>query len=236
METTQNIAVTSKKLKQLCNKYHYELCRGLKPDYLPKIRIRYVEERGKFGYADFGDFFFFDDDLFVWRSEDKFAGDHSQDVVDGEFNEMCSRLEYACRFLYAGIDTNFTDCNGEHIFVGDVLEITDNSGYKSQLALSHMPFKENDVYCFVLDNHFLALEKCLKEGLTIMRIGTSFFQLDWNFSTEDMDIKIRDFNGWCDSNEEHEEKVFMAKYTPNFDQETWKYYGLEIFGVEYNWK
>ena len=123
METTQNIAVTSKKLKQLCNKYHYELCRGLKPDYLPKIRIRYVEERGKFGYADFGDFFFFDDDLFVWRSEDKFAGDHSQDVVDGEFNEMCSRLEYACRFLYAGIDTNFTDCNGAHIFVGDVLPL-----------------------------------------------------------------------------------------------------------------
>jgi len=28
----------------------------------------------------------------------------------------------------------------------------------------------------------------------------------------------------------------MAKYTPNFDQELWKYSGLEILGVEYNWR
>ena len=28
----------------------------------------------------------------------------------------------------------------------------------------------------------------------------------------------------------------MARYTPNFDQEEWKYLGLEILGVEeFNW-
>jgi hypothetical protein len=31
-------------------------------------------------------------------------------------------------------------------------------------------------------------------------------------------------------------KVLMAKYTPNFDQEFWKYESLEILGAEFDWK
>jgi hypothetical protein len=45
-----------------------------------------------------------------------------------------------------------------------------------------------------------------------------------------------EFNGWRDTEEERQEKVLMAKYTPNFDQEFWKYGGLEIMGVEYDWR
>ena len=48
-----------------------------------------------------------------------------------------------------------------------------------------------------------------------------------------MNNKVRSFNGWYDSNKEHNDKVLMARYTPNFDQELWKYYGLEILGIEY---
>lgn len=45
---TRFTVITSELLKELCNKYHDEICRGVKPDYLPKIRIRYVEDRAKF--------------------------------------------------------------------------------------------------------------------------------------------------------------------------------------------
>ena len=51
-----------------------------------------------------------------------------------------------------------------------------------------------------------------------------------------MNQKVQDFNGWHDTNKEHEEKVLMARYTPNFDQEPWKYHGLEILGAEFNWR
>jgi hypothetical protein len=27
----------------------------------------------------------------------------------------------------------------------------------------------------------------------------------------------------------------MARYTPNFDKEEWKYLGLEILGAEFEW-
>ena len=83
---TRFTVITSELLKELCNKYHDEICRGVKPDYLPKIRIRYVEDRAKFGYADLGDFIFVYDDLYVWRSEDKFADEHNSDVIDEEFD------------------------------------------------------------------------------------------------------------------------------------------------------
>lgn len=28
----------------------------------------------------------------------------------------------------------------------------------------------------------------------------------------------------------------MCRFTPNFDQETWKYKALDIFEIEFNWK
>lgn len=230
--------ITSERLKLLCNHYHQELCKGEKPSYLPKIRVRYVEERGKFGYADFGDFFFFDDDFYVWRQEEEFAEDHSKDVVDAVFNEKCTRKGYACRFLYAGADTNYVDCNGENIFVGDVIELQ-HSEYTTELALSSFPYFEHDKmrYCFVLDNHSLSLADCVgRDDMRLKRIGTVYFQLDPCFTTEEMNKKYQDFNGWYDTNEEHEAKVLMAKYTPNFDQELWKYQGLELLGAEFDWR
>lgn len=235
---TPSTVVTSSRLKTLCERYHQALCFGEKPSCMPKIRIRYVEERGIFGYAEFGDFFFFSDDLYVWKQEEKYAEDHSYDVVDGLFDGKCTRQGYACRFLYAGADTNYVDSNGESIFVGDVIEIKEE-GNKSQLALSYFPYDEHEdmEYCFVLDNHSLSLEDCVgREDLRLTRIGTSFFQLSPHDETEDMNKKIRNFNDWHDTNEEHDEKVLMAKYTPNFDQELWKYHGLVIIGATYNWR
>lgn len=95
---TPSTVITSARLKFLCNHYHQALCHGNRPSCMPKIRIRYVEDKGKFGYAEFGDFFFFSDDLYVWRQEEEFADDHSKDVVDGFFNDKCTRQGYACRF------------------------------------------------------------------------------------------------------------------------------------------
>lgn len=238
LKITPSTVITSSLLKNLCELYHEALCYGEKPSCMPKIRIRYVEENGKFGYAEFGDFFFFADDLFVWREEEKFAEDHSKDVVDGLFNEKCTRTGYACRFLYAGADTNYVDSNGEHIFVGDVIEIKKEYG-ETELALGYFPYcrQEDMKYCFVLDNHCLSLEDCAgRTDMRLTRIGTVYFQLDQNLETEDMNQMFRDFNGWHDTNKEHKEKVLMSRYTPNFDQEPWKYHGLETLGAEFNWK
>jgi hypothetical protein len=38
-----------------------------------------------------------------------------------------------------------------------------------------------------------------------------------------------------DDNEQHKLKMLMARFTPNFDQETWKYEALDTLGVEFHW-
>lgn len=96
-------------------------------------------------------------------------------------------------FLYAGADTNYVDSNGEHIFVGDVIEIKEGNS-ETQLALGYFPYFEHEEmrYCFVLDNHSLSLEECVgRQDMRLTRIGTTYFQLDQNFETEDMNKKYK---------------------------------------------
>lgn len=232
---TPSTVITINLLKKLCEQYSFEIGVEDQFDYLPKIRIRYVEENGKFCYANFGEFFMFYDDLYVWKYEEKYKEMHNEDLVEEIFGDHCLKEGYFCRFLYAGADTNFVDTNGEHIFVGDILNIGQGYG-RDNLALSYFEGYDNAAYCFILDNHSLRLDDCIKKKMPLTRVGTAYFQLDITFNALDMYNQTRDFNGWHDSNEEYEDKVFMARYTPNFDQEIWKYHALEIIGVEYNWR
>lgn len=233
---TPSTVISVDLLKSLCEEYTSEIATGEYSGYLSKIRIRYVMERGKFGYANFGDFFFLCDDLYVWTRDKKYKENHNQDVVDAIFNDECTREEYACRALFAGADTNCVDSNGEHIFVGDILEIDKLLG-RDKAALCYFEGYEKTSYCFIFDNHSLKLKECYSRNFKITRVGTAYFQLDWCFDAKEMYYKIREFNGWYDTNEEYEDKVYMAKFTPNFDQEIWKYRALEILGVEeFNWR
>ena len=77
--------INEKQLVQLCEKYRDEIGRGtIKGAAYP--RIRYVIGRDKFGYANFGDYFFaVDDGLYVWHKEKEYEEDHKCDVVEGFF-------------------------------------------------------------------------------------------------------------------------------------------------------
>ena len=83
---TPSTVISVELLKRLCHKYKAEIGAGEYTGYLSKIRIRYVIERGKFGYSNFGDFFFLYDDLYVWTHDKKYKESHNQDVVDEIFN------------------------------------------------------------------------------------------------------------------------------------------------------
>ena len=61
---TPSTVISVELLKSLCEEYTAEIGAGEYSGHLSKIRIRYVMERGKFGYANFGDFFF----LFCFKS------------------------------------------------------------------------------------------------------------------------------------------------------------------------
>ena len=99
-------------LKYLCQKYRHDIGLGTNK-FLPGIKIRYVAANKHFGYAYFGDFFFFGDDFYVWEKDDKYAADHNQDIVEEVFGDECKGRGYARRVIFAGVLTDFTYDNGE---------------------------------------------------------------------------------------------------------------------------
>lgn len=219
-------------LNELCIKHRYEIGTHM-TEYLPKIKIRYVLDNGKFGYKNFGDFFFWNDGgLYVWETDDKFAEDHNQDVVEDFFVDECEQRGYCHRAIYAGVQTNYKDSKGQYIYTGDVIKVEPNDGFQNPLALASY----NDIdYGFPLDNHFLLLSECKDRKLKLTRVGTVFYQLSRCDLPLTMWQRAGTFNYAFDTEKDKKFKALKARFTPNFDQEDWKYIGLDGMGAQYNW-
>lgn len=234
-KTVAPLVISDMVLKNLCEQHLYEIGAGIN-NFLPNIKVRYVAENKKFAYAKFGDFFFFGDEFYVWELDDKYLDDHNQDVVEAVFNDECKGRGYARRVIFAGVQTEFKDCNGENIYTGDVIKVEENQYLTHHLAVGALCSIEGiGSYCFILDNHSWRLADCNRQQYKMTRVGTVFYQLDAN-DFIGVNQRTMQFNGWRDTEEEKQLKILMAKFTPNFDQELWKYQGLEILGAKYDWR
>lgn len=227
--------ITEEVLRELCREYRYEIATGITKN-APSITIRYVIGRDRFGYARFGDFFFAGDDLYVWHTEDEWADDHNQDIVEDVFEDECEGRGYAVRSIFAGAKTKHKDSQGQCIFTGDVLEVVEQPQYAlGPLAVAAAGAGNDGFYGFPLDNHCLRLDDGMKSNHLLTRIGTVFCQLDWNNEPESIwELALR-FNAPQTPGDDKGLKRLMAKFTPNFDQEPWKYQALELIGAKFNW-
>ena len=229
------LVVSDTVLKRLCEQYLYEIGAGINK-FLPSIKVRYVAEHKKFAYACFGDFFFFGDDFYVWEQDDKYLDDHNQDVVEAVFNDECEGRGYACRVIFAGVQTEFKDSNGERIYTGDVIQVETSQERSEYMAVGALSSEDGlGSYCFILDNHSWRLADCNRQQYKMTRVGTVFYQLNLG-DFIGVNERTMNFNGWRDTEEDRRQKVLMAKFTPNYEQELWKYQGLEILGAEYDWR
>ena len=95
-------AITERDLSRLCQQYKYIIGSGVKAP-LPKIRVRYVLDNGRFGYADFGDFFIDELGMYVWTRNKEFAESHNQDLVEVFFKDECKGRGFFHRVLFAGV-------------------------------------------------------------------------------------------------------------------------------------
>ena len=229
--------INEKQLVQLCEKYRDEIGRAtIKGTAYP--RIRYVIGRDQFGYANFGDYFFaVDDGLYVWHNEKEYEEDHNPDVVEDFFGHPCEGRGYTCRHIFAGIDTGYDDSEGKRMFTGDIVVARERGGYElGALCLAAWPGRCDDgFYGFPLDNHSLRLDMCTGGDYFLKSIGTIFYQLDPCDEPEPIWHKALGFNRNYWTKEERSNDLVMARYTPNFDKEEWKYLGLEILGAEFEW-
>lgn len=225
------IVFNEEKLARLCEQHKREIAQG---NYrgLPRPRIRYVIDKNRFGFASFGDFFFWiDGGLYVWQQSKEFRVNHNPDIVEDYFGHPCEGRGYTLRSIFAGVDTGWDDSEGNRMFTGDIVLVTGLFGEEAKaLCLASLCDDQWDgFYGFPLDNHSLTLNMCKENGYRLKRIGTVFYQLDWcDEPTTIWDLAL------VHNNDRGDEKTkrTMAKYTPNFDKDVWKYLGLEILGVE----
>lgn len=224
-------------LKHLCDEYRYIIGSGVKDTPLPDIYIRYVIDEDRFGYASFGDFFFYGEQLYVFSCDDEWESEHNQGVVIDHFRDECIGRGYARRVIFAGVRTPYKDTNNEHIYTGDVCHIKFR-GSEYNFALGTLGSEEDPRYfryAFVLDNHCLHPEDCI--GLT--RVGTVFYRLHKEAFPERLNCRCGEFLGLYnyDSNQETEEqRLIMARYTPSFHQKLLQYVVLDEIGAEYKWR
>lgn len=227
-------AITENDLKRLCKEYKYVIGAKIIGAPKPDIRIRYVIDQGRFGYAKFGNFFFFGDYLYVWTRDKEFADDHNQDVVEGFFGDECKGRGFCHRAIFAGVETPYRDANSDIIYTGDVLDL--HGEYIDRpLALGTLGKNAEGCvakYAFVLDNHCITPEMCK----SMTRVGTVFYQLDWNDEPHSIAELCYRFQPWRPDGIKDEDRIVMAPKTPNFDKEIWKYHANEILGIEFNWK
>lgn len=223
-------AIDEYDLRKLTEEYKYIIGAKVKSPR-PNIRVRYILENNRFGYAEFGDYILTDGgDMYLFTRSKEFADAHNQDMVETLFDDECKNRGYFIRVLFAGVETPYIDCNGQKIFTGDVIDINDGN---MQLALGTLGQNcdgHNAIYAFVLDNHSLVPSDCKK----MKRIGTVFFQLDQSDTTTVAE-RCNYFQGCYPGGLSRDDALTMAKFTPNFDQEIWKYHVLEELGVEYHW-
>lgn len=226
--------INMKVLQRLFDEYRYTIGAGINWNQ-PSIVIRYILDEGKFGFAGFGGFFFFDDELYVYGYDDKFAEDHNQDVVEAVFQDECKGRGYAFYAYFAGVRTPYRDSNGEAIFTGDICHIKFH-GSEYDYPLSTLGSEENPEYfryAFVLDNHCIHPEEC--ESIT--RVGTVFYQVEKGSEGDLVDrhsARFTDIWGQCKDPIEH--RLEMAKYTPSFYENYREYAALKSLEIEYDWR
>ncbi len=243
-------AINENDLVTLCKKYKYLIGTGIKNVPMPKITIRYVIDNDRFGYAKFGDFFFLTpSDLYVWTRDKEFQEEHNQDIVEAYFDDECTNRGFCHRVIFAGVQTPYCDSNDSPIYTGDVLRVaTDGLGNNKNISdedflkysyvhafgtLGENTDDRSARYCFPLDNHCITPDMVSRWE----RVGTVFYQLDQNEIHPPVANRCFYFQDCRGGGPSVEEKLIMARFTPNFDQETWKYQALDILGCEdYNWK
>ena len=237
MSTEIPKVITVEVLQELCDYYKDEIrldFLDLVPGVLPDIKIRYVDEKKNFGYTYFGNFFFYDNNLYVFEEDEKYKDLHCAEAVLATFEDECEGRGYAHKVIFAGVQTPYKDVRGDYIYTGDAV-MADGLGLCKECINGVRPLEFYGDYGFKLDNHSLLFRECKK----LVRVGTVFYNLSWE--EEDMlhilEDRSRDMHPLYGGGPTGEENLRHVRFTPNFFTEEWHYFAMELLrGEDFEWR
>lgn len=180
---------------------HYEdiLIRKPLKHVLDNRRVRFINPRGRFDYCYFGDFYFSSGNvmMFITNSLD-YVRYHRPD-------QLSNTLWSTVPVIFAGVETNVCDNNGNAIFTYD---ICDFSIYA--LMVQYTSFDEP---CLLADNHSVPLSWARAHG-GFRKTGTAFYDLSKDLFEAFDQGAIWNINQYDDPDER--QKAYAALEAPVF--------------------
>ena len=227
--------LTVEVLQALCDQCLYQIGAGFHTRIPHNIYIRYVIADNKFGYTFFGNFFFYQGNLYVFETDEQYKDQHDAEAVMSTFGDECEGRGYAHKVIFAGVRTPYQDVRGDYIYTGDAVMV-DPLGLSKENIHGVRPLDFLNDYGCKLDNHSVLLSECKK----IVRVGTVFFSLP-KIEEEDMlhflEDRSRSMHNWYGDGPTGEENLRHVRFTPNFFDKEWHYHGMEIMrGEDFDWR
>ena len=218
--------LTEDSLMEVCERFRIQICRG---DLYgaPEITVRYAVRDTMFHVAKFGEYFFFEGQMYVFDKNPIWKPYHDEFAVQAFFGSDCKSFGYAHVVAFCGIQTPYKDDRGDAIFTGDIcLE------GRSQKTYRVVTSNKWEGYGFAADNCMILL-KDIPEPLP--RVGTIFYKLSFDEVRSTWEAGHEICNMWGQA-DDIDEKLNMAKLTPSFMQEPLEYYVIGKIDDEYDWR
>lgn len=208
--------VTEENLMELCERFREAIVDGNRPGY-PEINVRYAVRDGVFHLAKFGDYFFFEQKMYVFDQDPVWKPYHDDFAVMACFGNDCRKRGYAHAVAFCGVQTPFRDDNGDPIFTGDICQVPELSNDYHVVTANVF-----EGYGFKADNCMLLLERLHKPA---HRFGTIFYNLSLTEPMQNTWFKSSEICTMYGQAPDIEEKLQRAESTPSFGEK-----------VVYNWR
>lgn len=217
--------VTEDSLTELCERFRDIIAEGDMRG-APEINVRYAIRDSMFHVAKFGDYFFFNDIMYVFNKDKMWAPYHDEFVAKAFFGEKHKKRGYVHAVAFCGIQTPFTDDKGDAVFTGDICKCYDTI-YRVVCASKY------EGYGFKRDN-CMTLLKDYPEPLH--RVGTIFYELSLEDPMKNTWEHSSDICSMWGQAEDIDKKLAKARITPSFMEGNLTYFVISHINEEYNWR
>lgn len=215
------------------------------------VQIRYLllEDKPRFRYASYGDYFFLNEQLYVivkrsddlepfhrWRMQEwlyeqaaKAPLAHTTDCVELARKAMERDDSLVVGALFAGTRTDLRDSRtNEPLYTGDVVSVKDKNHQHSSVTSGLNVLFDQPCYALVLDNCALPLEPN-NSYLRYYKAGTSFFNLSPMMHTLDVQQCCLDARPDGIGFDKTAKELWKAqiKASPCYERDRWEWLALE---------
>lgn len=217
--------VTEENLTELCERFRIAVVENIK-NGAPKINVRYAVRDCMFHVAEFGDYFFLDDIMYVIDEDKKWAPYHNEFAAKAILGDDPKKRGYVHAVAFCGIQVPFKDDKGDDIYTGDICKCYDD-------VYRVVTSNDWEGYGFAGDNHMLRLEDY---RAPLHRVGTIFYELSLDEPKKNTWVARSEICSMWGQAEDIDVKLAKARITPSFMHGELDYFVISHINEEYDWR